>query len=85
MGMPRNPMTVNYLIPTEVVANLTQELTELDVELTNVNVVMNRTLVGIWVLSVLSGLVLAVELFDMYRNWGYKGGKYIPECESQNV
>jgi hypothetical protein len=82
-----------YIIPADVVANLTTDLSDLDVELQRVDVVMGRTYSVLVACSVLSGLLLAVEIFKMYRKRRANSEKqYQPptaartgECEDNRV
>jgi len=89
-GWP-NKSPMQYVIPVEVVTNLTQDLEDLQADLERANTGFDRTIGVLIVCSVLSGLLLALDLFKMYRKHKAKKqchtpcAERIPDCEDHRV
>ena len=74
-----------FLVPEDVMANLTKDLTDLDVELDQANTLFGRTFWILVVCSILSLLILLLDLFKMYKKWGRKYKEQIPSCVSHRT
>ena len=81
---PRTYMQ-QYVIPADVVTNLTQDLADLDVELEKVDAVMGRTYWTLVACTVISMLILAVDIFRICRKWGKRYPEKIGDCEGHSV
>ena len=79
-GWP-NKSPMQYVIPVEVVTNLTQDLEDLQADLERANTGFDRTLCVLIVCSVLSGLLLALDLYKMYRKHNTKKKLHTPRAE----
>ena len=72
----------HFVISGDVIANLTKDLTDLDVELEHANTVFGRTFWVLVVCTVLSGLLLVVELYKIYKKRGRQYKEKVPDCEA---
>ncbi len=70
----------------DVVANLTKDLSDLDVELDRANTLFERTFWVLMACTLLTGLLVVMDLHKMYKKRGKKYKEQIPdECAGHSV
>jgi len=74
-----------FVVAGDVIANLTKDLTDLDVELGRANTVFDRTFWVLVVCTILSAFLLVVELYKIYKKRGRQYKEKVPDCEAGPV
>lgn len=88
-GDPEKKM-LQYVVPGDVVANLTQDLTEVDSQLERVQYGLDRMFWLLLVCAILSGILVIYDSYTIYRNC-FKKEKYhdvtarASECDDNRV
>jgi hypothetical protein len=79
----------HYVVPADVIANLTRDLEDLDAELQNANYWFERTFWATLVCQILILIILVMSVYKIYKKWGRK--QYVPaaaritDCDDQRV
>ncbi len=79
----------HYVVPADVIANLTRDLEDLDAEIQHASYGFDRTFWVILACTILSGVIMVMDMYKMYKKWGRK--QYVPaaaritDCEDQRV